>query len=92
MMFNFPFQDNNNFYTQEQLDELGESVYEDSHWLTDEYENPDCTGVTDTCPDMECSSCAIRECPHGEPLHFHHDGCPACYLDQDEIDKKKEIE
>ena len=19
------------------------------------------------------------ECPHNEPLHNHHDGCPACY-------------
>jgi hypothetical protein len=25
-----------------------------------------------------CASCAIVFCPHGEPLHFHHDGCPAC--------------
>lgn len=41
------------------------------------YANPDCTGSTATCPDMECSSCGMRECPAGEPLHFHHDGCPA---------------
>lgn len=43
----------------------------------DTYANPDCTGVTATCPDQECSSCGMRECPDGEPLHFHHDGCPA---------------
>lgn len=30
------------------------------------------------CPDAECSECAKVVCPHGEPLHFHHDGCPAC--------------
>lgn len=18
------------------------------------------------------------DCPHGDPLHFHHDGCPSC--------------
>lgn len=30
------------------------------------------------CPDPECSACAAIVCPHGEPLHFHHDGCPAC--------------
>ena len=23
---------------------------------------------------------AILECPHSEPLHHHHDGCPACYM------------
>ena len=28
--------------------------------------------------DGECMQCAQRECPHGEPLHWHHDGCPAC--------------
>ena len=22
---------------------------------------------------------AIADCPHDEPLHYHHDGCPACY-------------
>lgn len=32
------------------------------------------------CPDAECSTCAEAVCPHGEPFHFHHDGCPACYL------------
>ena len=21
---------------------------------------------------------AKYHCPHNEPLHFHHDGCPAC--------------
>ena len=22
----------------------------------------------------------ILACPHAEPLHYHHDGCPACYV------------
>lgn len=26
----------------------------------------------------ECIVCGMLVCPHGEPLHFHHDGCPAC--------------
>lgn len=26
----------------------------------------------------ECMACGVRDCPHGEPLHYHHDGCPAC--------------
>lgn len=25
---------------------------------------------------------AADDCPHNEPLHYHHDGCPACYLDE----------
>jgi len=30
------------------------------------------------CQDGECSVCAEIVCKHHEPLHFHHDGCPAC--------------
>ncbi len=26
----------------------------------------------------ECQVCSVIVCPHKEPLHFHHDGCPAC--------------
>lgn len=33
---------------------------------------------TDMCPAEECAECGERDCPHGEPLHYHHDGCPAC--------------
>jgi hypothetical protein len=28
----------------------------------------------------ECMACGERNCPHGEPLHYHHDGCPACWF------------
>lgn len=27
----------------------------------------------------ECRECSQIVCPHGEPLHYHHDGCPACH-------------
>lgn len=30
------------------------------------------------CGDPECIVCGAIVCPHQEPLHFHHDGCPAC--------------
>jgi DNA repair exonuclease SbcCD ATPase subunit len=30
------------------------------------------------CPDGECSVCAQIICPERHPMHFHHDGCPAC--------------
>lgn len=26
----------------------------------------------------ECIYCGANDCPHSEPLHYHHDGCPAC--------------
>lgn len=28
--------------------------------------------------DGECIVCGSIICPYGEPLHYHHDGCPAC--------------
>lgn len=28
--------------------------------------------------DGECLACGERDCPRGEPLHYHHDGCPVC--------------
>lgn len=31
------------------------------------------------CGDAECDKCAEIICPEHEPLHFHHDGCPACH-------------
>ncbi len=30
------------------------------------------------CEREYCAGCAMDECPHWEPLHRHHDGCPAC--------------
>lgn len=30
------------------------------------------------CYSDECTQCGAIVCPHGEPLHFHHDGCPVC--------------
>lgn len=38
------------------------------------------------CPDPECMECGRIMCPHGEPLHFHHDGCPACCQDDSDED------
>lgn len=36
------------------------------------------------CEDGECHVCSQIICPHGEPMHFHHDGCPACAQDEPE--------
>ena len=30
------------------------------------------------CPADECTACAKRDCPHGAPEHYWHDGCPTC--------------
>lgn len=32
------------------------------------------------CGVGECAVCSIVFCPYGEPMHFHHDGCPACLI------------
>jgi hypothetical protein len=37
----------------------------------------------DNCKVGECIICGLLVCPHAEPLHFHHDGCPACHLPHD---------
>jgi hypothetical protein len=29
------------------------------------------------CDDEYCGPCAAKECPHADPLHRHHDGCPS---------------
>lgn len=31
-----------------------------------------------------CEQCGDIFCPFGEPLHFHHDGCPCCCTVADE--------
>lgn len=34
--------------------------------------------AAEVCDIDECMICARRDCPRGEPLHYHHDGCPCC--------------
>ena len=40
---------------------------------------------TKDCDDDECMLCGYRDCPHNEPLHYHHDGCPACLFEGIEV-------
>ncbi len=45
-----------------------------------------CVGSIEACGKAgndECVICGQRDCPHGEPLHYHHDGCPACVFDEE---------
>ncbi len=40
-----------------------------------------CLGNIEVCSkdgNDECIICGQRDCPRGESLHYHHDGCPAC--------------
>lgn len=34
------------------------------------------------CEDGECHVCSQIICPHGDGMHFHHDGCPSCAQDE----------
>lgn len=41
-------------------------------------EDMPCTCVNGDPASGECIPCGVRDCPEGEPLHWHHDGCPEC--------------
>lgn len=44
-----------------------------------------CRGSIEACQaagNGECIVCGARDCSHDEPLHYHHDGCPACVFDE----------
>lgn len=34
------------------------------------------------CRLYECEACSVRDCPWGDELHYHHDGCPSCFQDE----------
>lgn len=44
------------------------------HLMEDSMDHP----PTQTCDDMECMICSVRDCPQNDPMHYHHDGCPSC--------------
>lgn len=46
-------------------------------WITSRYGEM-LDQLLNHCPIGECSECAKIVCPHGDPFHLHHDGCPAC--------------
>lgn len=43
-------------------------------------EKEQCSGNIETCQlhGGECGFCGERDCPVGDPFHYHHDGCPSC--------------
>lgn len=34
--------------------------------------------LSDECNEDECMICGENDCEYGDPLHYHHDGCPSC--------------
>jgi len=43
----------------------------------------------DACPE-ECILCGVRDCPYENPLHYHHDGCPACQAARRQAKEKEQ--
>lgn len=73
--------------TDDQLRELHELLYVHATDLLDAVEERDearskIQHLLDHCKVDECSTCAEIVCKHHDPLHFHHDGCPACSYPQ----------
>ena len=60
--------------------DIAELLRELQQWRNGEKRYVECTCETDS----ECIPCGEKDCPHGEPLHYHHDGCPACFEDEEE--------
>lgn len=40
------------------------------------------------CEIEECLVCGLRDCPMKDPLHYHHDGCPAEWLAEQQKETK----
>lgn len=46
--------------------------------MLEETSEPQKNPPTEHCPEDECEVCGLAACPHGDPMHYHHDGCPSC--------------
>lgn len=54
---------------------------------------PGCRHATkDDCTAAECEHGGRRDCVFGEPLHYHHDGCPAGYSEGVEPCDREELQ
>lgn len=51
--------------------------------LTHGWQSKEVDAALAECPDAECRECSWIACPHADPLHFHHDGCPSCEQTED---------
>lgn len=56
----------------------GRALIHALHGIDEENDQP----CSPPCDEEYCGGCAMAECPHAEPLHRHHDGCPACYVEE----------
>jgi hypothetical protein len=53
----------------------GNAVIYALHGINPETDKP----CVPPCDGEYCGGCAMVECAYREPLHRHHDGCPACW-------------
>lgn len=59
-------------------------TFENVPIVVDEWKPDPCDcDSEDEAASRECMGCGARNCPHSEPLHYHHDGCPACSYPED---------
>jgi len=62
-----------------ELERLTRERDEARYQLARSYQSEKCTLDPQTCKEAECFACSVLMCPHAEPMHLHHDGCPACH-------------
>jgi hypothetical protein len=61
-------------YQMSNITTTGNALIYALHGMDPEHDVP----CSPPCEDEYCAGCAMQDCPHREPLHRHHDGCPAC--------------
>lgn len=62
-----------------EIERLTRERDEARYQLARSYQSEKCTLDPQTCKEAECFACGVLMCPHAEPMHLHHDGCPACH-------------
>ena len=62
-----------------EIERLTRERDEAKYQLARSYQSEKCTLDPQTCKEAECFACGVLMCPHAEPMHLHHDGCPACH-------------
>lgn len=74
----FPTQAGKTLYSVDEVQSWLDSVLPAYHDQIREDASKRIDALLAHCEDAECHVCSCIICPHQHPLHFHHDGCPAC--------------
>jgi len=48
-----------------------------------------CCATPDVAFETECIDCGAIDCPHGDPMHYHHDGCPSCWTAANDAERQQ---